>query len=135
MDLETLRRELPSMTRARFGETVTVTPMVQGKMAMVADTTRAVLADVPCRFDLAPELEQVGGGRERPEAVQAISPHASVSFALADLMAKAAVADWPRDGDHVTRVHPLTGVSELYQITSSLEPQPAVILYVLSRIQ
>lgn len=128
MDLATLRSRLPAMTRAALGERVSILPMTEGKLASVPDAMRAVQADVPARFDLAPDVEQLGGGRDVPERARVISPHASVSFALSDLQ-------WlPGQGDHVERSHPVTAAIERYRIDRTLEPQPAVLLAMISRV-
>lgn len=129
MDLETVRANLPSMTRTVLGETVSIFPKVEGKMAgETADPSREAQLDRPGRFDLAPDIEQLGGGRDVPERARGISPHASVSFALADIT-------WlPKTGDHIGRVHPHTAAAELYRIDRVLEPLPASILCTLSRL-
>lgn len=128
MDLATLRTRLPAMTRAALGERVCVVPMVEGKLAAIADAERATQVSVPARFDFAPDVEQLGGGRDVPERARVVSPHASVSFALSDLQ-------WlPGQGDQVERLHPLTGAVERYRIERTLEPQPAVLLAMISRV-
>ena len=127
MDLETVRAGLPSMTRQGFGENANILPIREGKMAGAgADPEREVQEDVRGRFDFAPELEQMGGGRSSDtNRANVISPHASVSFALTDLT-------WvPKQGDHVQRQ---TAIPELYRIDRILEPLPAVVLCVISRI-
>lgn len=127
MDLETVRAGLPSMTRQGFGENANILPMREGKMASAgADPEREVQEDVRGRFDFAPELEQMGGGRSsETNRANVISPHASVSFALADLV-------WvPKQGDQVERQ---TVPPELYRIDRILEPLPAVVLCVISRV-
>lgn len=129
MDLEAVRASLPSMTRQAFGDPTTIRPMREGKMAGgIPDQARAVQEDVPGRFDFAPELEQMGGGRDDKNRAKVISPHASVSFALGDLT-------WvPRAGDHTERRHPVTDQDEAYRIDRVLEPLPAVVFCALSRI-
>lgn len=127
MDLETVRAGLPSLTRQAFGENANILPMREGKMAGAsADPERAVQADVRGRFDFAPELEQMGGGRSsETNRANVISPHASVSFARNDLT-------WvPKQGDQVERQ---TAAPERYRIDRILEPLPAVVLCVISRI-
>tara|TARA_R110002020_G_scaffold467027_4_gene690206 strand:+ start:21641 stop:22024 length:384 start_codon:yes stop_codon:yes gene_type:complete len=127
MDLDTVRAGLPSMTRQGFGENANILPMREGKMAGAgADPTREVQEGLRGRFDFAPELEQMGGGRSsETNRANVISPHASVSFALADLA-------WvPKQGDHVERQ---TAAPELYRIDRILDPLPAVVLCAISRI-
>lgn len=128
MDLETVRAGLPSMTRQVFGEDAIIVPMREGKMAGSVDPGR-VAQDVRGRFDFAPELEQMGGGRSsESNRANVISPHASVSFALGDLA-------WvPRAGDQVERQHPVTSEMERYRIDRILVPLPAVVLCVISRV-
>lgn len=127
MDLETVRAGLPSMTRQGFGESTKILPMREGKMAGAgADPEREVQEDMWGRFDFAPELEQMGGGRSsETNRANVISPHASVSFALSDLA-------WiPRRGDHVERQ---TAEPEMYRVDRILKPLPAVVLCAISRI-
>lgn len=128
MDLETVRASLPLLTRAALGEKVRLFPMKEGKMAAVEDPGRPVLEDIDARFDTAPEIEQIGGGRDAPERARAISAHASVSFALASL------AWFPKAGDQVERVHPVTLATERYRIGRTLEPLPSVVLCIISRV-
>lgn len=130
MDLETVRAGLPTMTRQVFGEKANILPMREGKMAGASpDPERDAQEGVPGRFDFAPELEQMGGGRSsETNRVNIISPHASVSFALGDL-------SWiPEAGDQVERQNPTTAEDERYRIDRLLEPLPAVVLCVISRI-
>jgi hypothetical protein len=126
MDLETVRAGLPSMTRQGFGENANILPMREGKMAGAGADPEREVQEVRGRFDFAPELEQMGGGRSsETNRANVISPHASVSFALADLT-------WiPKQGDRVERQ---TATPELYRIDRILEPLPAVVLCVVSRI-
>lgn len=128
MDLATLRARLPGMTRSVFGERLTVRKMKVGKMGAGADPSQAPMAGLAGRFDMAPDLEQIGGGRERPEAARLSADHSSASFALADLA-------WsPEQGDELDRVHPVTGAAETYRIDSTSTPIPGVLLCLLSRI-
>lgn len=128
MDLDTVRASLPSMTRAVFGEKVTLIAMTEGKMSAVADATRPVLEYVVGRFDFAPELEQIGGGRDVPERARAVSPHGSISFAKTDL------AWLPTQGDRVQRLNAEALQAETYRIDRTLEPSAGVILCMLSRV-
>lgn len=129
MDLETVRASLPSLTRAVFGVAVSILPKVEGKMGPATeDPGREVQLNRPGRFDLAPDIEQLGGGRDVPDRGRGLSAHASVSFALADIL-------WvPKTGDQVERIHPHSGVVETYRIDRVLEPLPASVLCLLSRI-
>ena len=128
MDLATLRARLPGMTRGVFGERVTVRPIKAGKMGAAADSTRPPMVGLDARFDMAPDLEQIGGGRERPEAARISADHSSASFDLAAL-------PWvPEQGDHVERVDPVTGEFETYRIDSTSRPIPGVLLCLLSRL-
>lgn len=129
MDLDGIRARLPSMTREIFGDAVTVLPMAEGKMsAAVADLTREIQAGVKGRFDFSPDIEQMGGGRERPEAAHVISSHTSVSFAVADLVSL------PRQGDHILRVDPHTATTERYRVDRAYQPVTGVLLCFLSRL-
>lgn len=127
MDLESVRGFLPSMTRERMGEPITLTPMAEGKMGSKADPDRAPQI-LQGRMDAAPQIEQLGGGRERPSLANFVSDHRTVSFALADLAWR------PRTGDQVTRMHPITGVLETYRIDRAYEPYPGALLCDLSGI-
>lgn len=129
MDLATIRAQLPAMTRAALGEPFDLFPMQEAKMGpAIPDVSRAVLEGVMGRFDAAPELEQVGGGRDVPERARAISPHASVSFAVS------ALAWLPKNGDQVSRTDTKRGAVTRYRIDRVLEPRPDVVLCHLSRI-
>jgi hypothetical protein len=129
MDLETVRSDLPSLTRQQLGEKTTIHPMREGKMGASADPDLEPQVDVNGRFDFAPDLEQIGGGRTTEgNRAKVISPHASVSYALADLA-------WvPQQGNHIERRHPVSGELERYRVDRLLEPLPAVVLCVVSRI-
>lgn len=129
MDLDSIRAHLPSMTRAVFGEEVTILPMTEGKMsAAVADPTRKAQTGLQGRFDFAPEIEQLGGGRERPEGGQTVSPHASISFAVADLSLP------PRQGDRILRTNPQTATVERYRVDRTYPLVAGVLLCFLSRL-
>lgn len=129
MDLESVRSFLPSMTRERVGELVVIRPMREGKMgAAVADPERAVQLDVPGRMDFSPDIEQLGGGRERPQAARVVSAHASISFAISDLSLI------PRSGDMIERSNPQTGTIERYRIHGDMHPVGGAMLFLLSRI-
>lgn len=129
MDLDGIRSRLPSMTREVFGDATTVIPMAEGKMsAAVADLTREVQVGVKGRFDFAPDIEQMGGGRERPEAAHVMSSHVSVSFAVDELVFL------PRQGDHIVRVDPQTGTTERYRVDRAYQPVTGVLLCFLSRL-
>ena len=129
MDLATLREQLPAMTRAALGEPFDIFPMQEAKMGpAIADPSRVLLQGVSGRFDQAPEIEQVGGGRDVPERARGVSPHASVSFAKSALL-------WiPKLGDQVVRFDRLLGSFVRYRIDRVLEPRPDVVLCHLSRI-
>ncbi|WP_137136560.1 hypothetical protein [Rhizobium sp. FKY42] len=127
MDLESVRGFLPSMTRERMGEEVTLTAMKEGKMGMRPDPDRAPQT-LKGRMDAEPQLEQLGGGRERPGHAKFMSDHRTVSFAQADLI-------WPPDtGCHLTRTHPITKAVEHYRIDRTYEPYPGNVVCDLSRI-
>jgi hypothetical protein len=129
MDLATIRAQLPAMTRAALGEPFDIYPMQEGKMGpAVADTSRLLLEGVMGRFDQAPEIEQIGGGRDVPERSRGLSPHASVSFAVSAL-------EWlPKSGDQVTRLDSSRALVMRYRIDRVLEPSPGVVLCHLSRL-
>gem|GEM_PF-3414923 len=130
MDFDTARSALAGLTRERFGERVTITPMKKaGKMASGGqDPDRVVLEDVPARFDVGVDLEQVGGGRERDGAAHAMSETASISI-------ERAVLAWPlQQGDLVTRLDPITAEIEDYRISRFGEAYFAVVLAYLSRV-
>lgn len=97
MDLAATRAALPGLVRSAFGERVSIRPMRSGEMRAVADEGRVVLEDVPARVDVWPELEQVGGGRERPTVAMAQGEHATASIE------RTALAYEPRPGDHLVR--------------------------------
>lgn len=130
MDFDTARTALAGLTRDRFGERVTITPMTRGvKLSGDAvDPDRPVMTDVPARFDIGIELEQVGGGRERAEAVRAMGATASVSIERARLAGEL------QQGDRVTRTDPVTGEIQQYRISRFGEAYFAVVLAYLSRI-
>lgn len=86
------------------------------------------MVDIPARFDIGIELEQVGGGRERPEAAHAMGETASVSIERALLAWKL------EQGDQITRTDPVTGKVEQYRISRFGEAYFAVVLAYLSRI-
>jgi hypothetical protein len=123
MDLAAIRSGLPSMTRALFGDKVTILPMIEGKMGpAVVDPARVEQVDVKARFDFAPDLEKLGGGDRNDGHAFTVSPHASVSFARADL-------SWlPGQGDQIRHD------DDRYRIDRPLEPLPAVLLCLISRI-
>lgn len=127
MDLESVRGFLPSMTRERMGEPITLTPMAEGKMGSKTDPVRAPQI-LQGRIDAAPQIEQLGGGRERPSLANFVSDHRTVSFALAEITWR------PRTGDQVTRTHPVTGALETYRIDRVFEPYPGALVCDLSRI-
>lgn len=127
MDLESVRGFLPSMTRERMGEPITLTPMAEGKMGSKTDPVR-VPQVLQGRMDAAPQIEQLGGGRERPSLANFVSDHRTVSFALAEITWR------PRTGDQVTRIHPVTGALETYRIDRVYEPYPGALVCDLSRI-
>ncbi|WP_281978809.1 hypothetical protein [Pseudorhizobium flavum] len=130
MDFDTARTALAGLTRERFGERITITPLTKGgKMSAGAvDAKRPIMTDVPARFDIGIELEQVGGGRERPEAAQAMGETASISV-------ERAVLAWPLEqGDRVIRTDPITGAIEEYRISRFGDAYFAVVLAYLSRV-
>jgi hypothetical protein len=129
MDVATIRAQLPAMTRAALGEPFDVFPMQEAKMGpAVADTSRMVLEGVMGRFDAAPDLEQIGGGRDVPERARGVSPHSSVSFAVSAL-------EWiPKTGDQVARLDTKRALVIRYRVDRVLEPRPDVVLCHLSRI-
>lgn len=128
MDIATLRGRLPGMTRAAFGERFTLLPKKAGKMASGPDPDRVTLTDVAGRFDMSPDLEQMGGGRERPDVARVASDHASASFDLA------ALAWVPRQDDEIERVNPVTSALERYRVSHTSTPIPGVLLAFLSRL-
>ncbi len=128
MDLATLRARLPGMTRGVFGERVTLRPMKAGKMASGPDPDRQPIVDIAARMDMAPDIEQMGGGRERPEISRVSTLHASASFD------RAALAWLPQEGDQLDRIHPVSGAAETYLIIYTAEPIPGVWLAYLSRL-
>ncbi|TRL35498.1 hypothetical protein [Rhizobium straminoryzae] len=128
MDLDAIRSSLPSMTREALGEHVTIHPMQEGKMGAAADPGRTILTGFRGRFDISPEIEQMGGGRERPQAARIVSAHATISFALSDL------DNVPRTGDVIIRAHPQTGTPERYRIHGDQPAVGGVVLFQLSRI-
>ena len=128
MDLATARAALPGMTREKFGELVVIRPMKQGDMAMTVDPDRDVMEDVPARFDLVPALEQVGGGRERPEIVQAMGETATLTIERAKLLFEL------KQGDQIDRIDPVTGQLESYRIVRFGKAYWAIVLVYLSRI-
>lgn len=85
------------MTRQMFGELVSVRPMRQGEMKAVSDPDRTVMLDLPIYFDAAPDVEQLGGGRERASAAYAAGVSHSASVETG------ALAYPPRDGDILVR--------------------------------
>lgn len=128
MDIAAARSALPGLLRAAFGERVTITPMRDGKMTAVADPSRAVLVDVPARYDLAHDFGKLGGEalRSRPTSVDGEA--GSISIEIARLPAL------PRQGDMVTRINPHSGSKETYRIARMAEAHPGVMLFYLQRI-
>ena len=128
MDFHSARAQLPGMTRAMFGELVSVIPMAQGKMAEAPDTDRAVLANVPARFDFVPDAEELGGGRERLQPVSLMGEKYSVSFERKRL-------PYPlREGDRISRVEKHSGSTEIYRVIRFGRALPAIVLAYLSRV-
>lgn len=93
MDLAAARAMLPGLVRGAFGELVTIYPYRDGEMDQVADETRAVLGGIAARVDVWPELEQLGGGRERPSVTLAQGEHATASIETVLLTEKVIVGD------------------------------------------
>lgn len=125
MDLETIRRELPGLIRGLAGESVTIIPMREGEMDQVADETRAVLDGIAARVDVWPELEQLGGGRERPSVTLAQGEHATASIETALLTEKVI------GGDRLRR-DPQQG-GALFRISRISDGGPGRTLFYLSR--
>lgn len=128
MDLATLRARLPGMTRGVFGERVTLRPIKVGKMASGPDPDRQPQLNVAARMDAAPDIDQLGGGRERPEFARVAVSHVSASFDRATL------AWLPQQGDELDRIHPVSGILERYRINDTAEPIPGVWLVYLTRL-
>lgn len=129
MDLASIRARLPSMTRAAFGAAVTIYPMRSGKLGAASlDPNRSAQVGVMGRFDIAPELEQIGGGRERPQVSRAMTDHVTISFALSDLL-------WPpRQSDEIERLAAGSDAPERYRIDRTAASLPGIILCYLSRL-
>lgn len=108
MDLETIRRELPGLLRGMAGELVTISPKREGEMEQVPDTARVVLEAIAARVDVWPELEQLGGGRDRPSVTLAQGEHATASIETVLLTEKVLTGDQlrrdPKEGGALFRI-------------------------------
>lgn len=61
MDFAQAKARLVRQSRETFGEMVTIRPMMAGRLKVVADPDRAVMEDIPARFDLNLDVPKLGG--------------------------------------------------------------------------
>lgn len=123
MDFATARAALPSMTRNRFGEKISILPFKQGEMTSIADVTRLVMMDVRARFDLAPDEERLGGGNRQGSVARVAATHPTVTVLATDL-------SWqPVKGDRVMLAN-----GEIYEIVRAGRDGNSIMILYLSRV-
>lgn len=125
MDLNGVRRFLPSYNREQLGETVDIVPMTSGKMAERPDASRPATT-IRVRFEFTPDLERLVEARSSDLAGQ--TERASITF-------EAGLLPYTlKDGDLIRRTNPETGAIEDYRVSRRARLALALEVAYLSRI-
>lgn len=125
MDLNGVRRFLPSFNRETLGETVEIVPMISGKMAEGPDASRPVKT-LKVRFEFTPDMERLMEARSSDLAGQ--TERASITFE-AGLLSYSL-----KDGDRLHRVNPRTAVVEQYRVSRTARLALNLEIAYLSRV-
>ena len=123
MDFALAKQTLVALTRDRFGERVTIRPMVEGRIKVAADPGRAVMQDIAARFDFLPDMSKLGGSNRFGPMLPIARDNPTVTIP-AHLLA------WsPDKPDRIERAN-----GEVYEIERSGGDGAGVAIFYLSKV-
>lgn len=124
MDFGAVRERLPGLTRAVFGEDVSILPRSPGELGERPDVGRVQQDGVRARYDTDPGNEQIGDRREAKNRVFATL--ARTTFSIDG----AAFAWLPREGDVVRRTN-----GDQFRIDEVNGDQPGLVVLYVSKVK
>ncbi len=124
MDFATARASLPGLTRAAFGEDVTLLAMVAGELGGRPDGSRANQEAVRARYDIDPGTEQLGDRREAKNRVFGTLARATFSIE------RTALSWLPREGDIVRRAN-----GDRFRVDAVNGDQPGLVILYVSKVK